>query len=65
MDDLAAMPHPRQLAYKFLNDTKYFEIEDWLKLRDPDLRAPKRVTITEILDEVKILLKEGYNSEHN
>ena len=59
------MPLPRQLAYKFLNDTKYFEIEDWLKLRDPDLRAPNRVTITEILDEVKILLKEGYNSEHN
>lgn len=60
MDDLAAMPHPKQLAYKFLYDDKYFHLEDWLKLRDPELRAPKRVTIEEVLAAVKGLLKEGH-----
>ena len=60
MDDLAAMPHPRQLAYKIIYDTHNFEIEGWLKLRDPELRAPRRVELREILDAFKELKKEGH-----
>ena len=60
MDDLAAMPHAKQLAYKFLHDDKYFHLKDWLRLRAPDLRAPNRVTIEEVLMEVKYLIKEGH-----
>ena len=60
MDDLAAMPHARQLAYKIIYDTDNFEIEGWLKLRDPELRAPRRVELREILDAFKELKKGGH-----
>jgi hypothetical protein len=48
MDDLAAMPHARQLAYKYMHDHESYDLQEWLKLRDPDLRAPNRVTQDEV-----------------
>jgi len=50
---LAAMPHKRQLAYKLAADAEDFDLVGWLRIRDPDLRAPKRVTMEEIRDELE------------
>jgi hypothetical protein len=60
MDDLAAMPHARQLAYKIIYDTHNFEIEGWLKLKDPELKAPRRVELKEILTHFKELKEKGH-----
>jgi len=48
MDDLANMPHAEQLAYKQLYDPMNFNREQWLRIRDPELQAPNRVTQDEI-----------------
>ncbi len=59
MDDLAAMPHPRQLAYKYIKDINNYDLESWLRLRDPELKAPNRVMEDEVMDAVKeIILSE-------
>ena len=50
MDDLAAMPHAQQLAYKKEYDPERFDLEQWLRLRDPELRAPNRVTTEEVAE---------------
>lgn len=52
---LATMRHKQQLAYKWLNDPSGWEsIDDfvraWLRVRDPQVVAPRRVTADEILD---------------
>ena len=60
MDDLAAMPHAKQLAYKIIYDTHNFEIENWLKLKDPELRAPDRVNVRDILPFFKELKQQGH-----
>lgn len=44
----ATMSHARQLAHKLLCDTKHFDLQAWLMLRDPDLQAPERVTMRDI-----------------
>jgi hypothetical protein len=48
MDDLAAMPHARQLAYKQRHDKGNYNLDQWLRLRDPELKAPDRVTQGEV-----------------
>lgn len=48
MDDLAAMPHARQLAYKQEHDKENYNLDQWLRLRDPELKAPDRVTQGEV-----------------
>lgn len=59
MDDLAAMPHARQLAYKYIKDIENYDLESWLRLRDPDLKAPNRVMEDEVMDALKeIILSE-------
>lgn len=59
MDDLAAMPHPRQLAYKYIKDINNYDLESWLRLRDPELKAPNRVMEDEVMGAVKeIILSE-------
>jgi hypothetical protein len=50
---LAAMPHARQLAHKLAGDAEDFDLEVWLRIRDPDLRAPERVTMDEIREELE------------
>ena len=48
MDDLAAMPHARQLAYKQRHDKENYNLDKWLRLRDPELKAPDRITQGEV-----------------
>lgn len=60
MDDLAAMPHAEQLAYKKLYDPLYYDRETWLSLRDPDMRAPKRVTGDEVRTYYFDLKQKGH-----
>lgn len=53
---LATMPHAQQLAYKQLRDLDNYNLTEWLRLRDPELLAPNRVTQQEVdlwLDSIK------------
>lgn len=52
---LATMPHAKQLAYKYLHDEGDFDLDAWLLLRDPDLRAPGRVTMQEVYQELELI----------
>ena len=40
--------HAEQLAIKWRKDHLNFDLDDWLRLRDPDLKAPTRVTFEDI-----------------
>ncbi len=64
MDDLAAMPHAKQLAYKYIHDILHYNLESWLRIKDPELRAPSRVTEDEVMEYVYKLVMEG-NCGHN
>lgn len=46
--DLDTMPHAKQLAYKQKWDPRHYDLEAWLRLRDPELKAPERVTQAEV-----------------
>jgi len=59
MDDLAAMPHANQLAYKYIHDILHYNLESWLRIKDPELRAPNRVTEDEVMEYVSKLTMEG------
>lgn len=43
------LPHAHQLAVKLMNDPAHFDLDEWLRLRDPALLAPERVTLEEIV----------------
>jgi len=60
MEDLANMDHAKQLAYKFLYDKLHYNLEQWLKIRDPELRAPKRVTQEEVDEYIVDLKAQGH-----
>jgi hypothetical protein len=60
MDDLAAMPHAQQLAFKHIYDPVNFNREQWLRIRDPSLRAPNRVTQEEIETYISQLKAAGH-----
>lgn len=45
---LDIMPHPLQLNYKMKFDLEHYDLEKWLRIRDPELRAPDRVTQEEV-----------------
>ena len=45
----AAMPHSQQLAIKLIRDPNYFDLKEWLRLKDPELKAPERVTLSEVV----------------
>lgn len=49
----ATMAHARQLAYKYLRDRDHFDLDAWLRLNDPALHAPNRVTMEEVLAAVR------------
>jgi hypothetical protein len=57
-NDFAAMEAPKQLAYKFIADPDDFHLMHWLRLRDPLLRAPNRVTMDEVLAWVEVITTE-------
>jgi len=42
------MSHAEQLAYKLRCDPDHFDLDAWLRLRDPELRAPQRVRMEDI-----------------
>lgn len=53
MDHFATMPHARQLAVKYMKDRLHYDLDAWLRLRDPALKAPNRVTQKEVDGWVK------------
>ncbi len=44
----ATMPHEAQLAVKLVADGKHFNLTEWLRIKDPELRAPERITFEDI-----------------
>jgi hypothetical protein len=46
------MAHSRQLAVKLVMDPEHFDLETWLKIRDPSLNAPTRVTLRDIVEHL-------------
>lgn len=53
--DLEQMPHEKQLAVKLIKDFENFDLMEWLRLRDPQLRAPERVTMDDILKHLRMV----------
>ena len=49
------MDHSKQLAVKLIKDFEHFNLMEWLRLRDPQLRAPERVTMDEILSHLRMV----------
>ena len=47
------MPHAQQLAHKLHFDPDNFDLEAWLRVRDPELRAPNRVTYGEVAEHLE------------
>mgnify|MGYP001569822588 CR=1 FL=1 len=43
------MPHSQQLTHKLYWDPEHFDLEKWLRIRDPDLVAPRRIEMAEII----------------
>ncbi|MCH9838234.1 hypothetical protein K0U83_21405 [bacterium] len=48
------MDHAEQLAVKLVTDPEHFALVEWLKLRDPGLRAPERVTMADIANYLEV-----------
>lgn len=44
----ATMEHAYQLAHKLYWDKEHFDLEAWLRLKDRELVAPRRVTMEEV-----------------
>lgn len=44
-----SMKHAKQLSVKMIKDPVNFNLEDWLTIKDPELNAPKRVTLEDIV----------------
>ena len=51
----ATMPHAKQLAVKLIKDFEHFDLYEWLRIRDPELRAPERVTMDEVLSHLRMV----------
>ena len=50
----AAMPHHRQLAVKLVSDPDEFDLQGWLAIKDPHCDAPLRVTLADVVKNLKI-----------
>lgn len=46
--DFATMCHARQLAHKLYWDAGHFDLQTWLRIRDPELMAPNRILPAEV-----------------
>lgn len=42
-------PQARQLALKLLTNPTAFDLDTWLRLKDPELLAPNRVTLQDVM----------------
>ena len=47
-ETIPTMSHAMQLAIKWMNDPTNFDLDVWLRLRDPELTAPERVTMEDV-----------------
>lgn len=47
-DRIPLMSRAEELAIKWAGDPENFDLDRWLRLRDPELRAPLRVTMEDI-----------------
>lgn len=54
----SCMPHAKQLAVKFVRDRENFDLDSWLRIRDPHLKAPDRVTMNDVMREVNDVRKQ-------
>lgn len=52
-----SMPHAKQLAHKLYWDAGCFDLDAWLRLKDPTLKAPQRVTLAEVEAHLPYLRK--------
>lgn len=50
----ASMPHARQLAVKLIKDYQHFDLDKWLLIKHPDGKAPLRVTMLDIIDNLTV-----------
>ncbi len=50
----ANYPHAWQLACKLIRDPECFDLDNWLRLRDRELRAPERVTLADIVRHLEM-----------
>jgi hypothetical protein len=50
--DFASMAHTDQLAIKKVKDPEYYDLQKWLRISDPELKAPRRVTEEEVSEAV-------------
>ena len=63
-DVFHSMPKPMQLAYKLLRDARHYDLQAWLRICDPELNAPDRVTQEEVSNEAESLrIDWGWPSE--
>src|SRR3990172_5857753 len=51
----ATMPHAEQLAHKLYWDPEHFDLQAWLRIGDPTLSAPYRVTLREVEMQMQLL----------
>lgn len=56
----ATMPAARQLAVKLIRDPWSYSLVDWLRIQDPELKAPDRVTQEEV-DREAVIVREIFN----
>jgi hypothetical protein len=50
----ASLDHAHQLAVKLVADPDHFDLDAWLRIRDPELTAPNRVTLSDIAQYLRL-----------
>jgi hypothetical protein len=55
----ASMSHVDQLAIKKVRDPSDYDLQKWLRIRDPELRAPRRITEEEVDEAVLRIFGSG------
>lgn len=57
----ATMPHAKQLRLKMEVDFEHYNLREWLRIADPELRAPNRITQEEVdaVDLGSYLIQKG------
>lgn len=54
MGPFATMAHDRQLACKLISDPNNFDLEEWMRIRDPVLTAPYRVLLQDVVKHLRM-----------
>jgi hypothetical protein len=61
----ANMDHPAQLSVKLLRDPDHFNLPEWLMLRDPELRAPLRVRMRDVVQYLRLIGGSSHSEQFN